>query len=314
MKHLEKTITDPDTGEVVCLCCARVVEIQNVVVQEDVNLEEANDKRQHGSSQITLHDKGLHTKLEYNTDHAGKRITDENKIKQLRKWQQRIVTSSPMDRRLYNALRHHQRILDYLQIPRPIAITSTEILRSAIKQGNTKGFAYDYLCAAAIYWAYKQRSVSANIPLIMGKLKLRRSTFMKYCGKLNERLDLKATDQTKDRIFVIITRFANELKLSLKITKTAGILLDLTRKMEPLIVGGRDPKGIAAALLYLSIKYHAKNRNYFDAYQEEIAEASKVTAVTIRNRVKDLQLVYEKFIMLQQAKVQIAAYRKEAER
>jgi transcription initiation factor TFIIB len=47
---------------------------------------------------------------------------------------------------------------------------------------------------------------------------------------------------------------------------------------------GKDPKGIAAAAIYIATKISNENRT-----QKEISNLAKVTEVTLRMRVKDLQ-------------------------
>ena len=48
---------------------------------------------------------------------------------------------------------------------------------------------------------------------------------------------------------------------------------------------GKDPKGIAAAAIYIASKICNENRT-----QKEISKLAKVTEVTLRMRVKDLQM------------------------
>jgi transcription initiation factor TFIIB len=56
-----------------------------------------------------------------------------------------------------------------------------------------------------------------------------------------------------------------------------------TTKDEILLSAGKDPMGFAAIILYLSCLTSGEDRT-----QVQIAHASGVTEVTIRNRCKDL--------------------------
>ena len=49
---------------------------------------------------------------------------------------------------------------------------------------------------------------------------------------------------------------------------------------------GKDPRGIAAAALYMACKANDEKRT-----QKGIAEAAGSTEVTLRNRLKDLEVI-----------------------
>ena len=51
---------------------------------------------------------------------------------------------------------------------------------------------------------------------------------------------------------------------------------------------GKDPRGIAAAALYLACKIRDER-----CTQKDIAEAAGITEVTLRNRLKDLEKVID---------------------
>lgn len=85
----------------------------------------------------------------------------------------------------------------------------------------------------------------------------------------------------------LIFLFGNRLGLPEDIKIKALSLLKVTAKKGlPLI--GKDPKGLAYAMLYLVTK-----NTKFKKTQVEIAQAVKVTEVTIRSRLKDLKVVID---------------------
>jgi transcription initiation factor TFIIIB Brf1 subunit/transcription initiation factor TFIIB len=51
-----------------------------------------------------------------------------------------------------------------------------------------------------------------------------------------------------------------------------------------LLIEGKDPKGLAAAAIYISANYHKQPRT-----QHKIAQVSHVTEVTLRCRARDLK-------------------------
>ena len=78
-----------------------------------------------------------------------------------------------------------------------------------------------------------------------------------------------------------IVKVANKLGLSEKTKHKAMNLMTYAIKME--INAGKIPMGLAATVLYASCMKTGENVS-----QTNIAEASGVTEVTIRNRFKDL--------------------------
>ncbi len=80
-----------------------------------------------------------------------------------------------------------------------------------------------------------------------------------------------------------VDKFNDELGLSMKVRNVA-VKLIISSKERGFNTAGKDPKGIAAAAIYLGSKICNENRT-----QKEISKLAKVTEVTLRMRVKDLQ-------------------------
>jgi transcription initiation factor TFIIB len=84
-----------------------------------------------------------------------------------------------------------------------------------------------------------------------------------------------------------IAKVANNANLTEKTKRKAmSIMNDLTTtKNETLLLSaGKDPMGFAATILYMSCLKTGEERT-----QTQVAHASGVTEVTIRNRFKDLK-------------------------
>lgn len=80
----------------------------------------------------------------------------------------------------------------------------------------------------------------------------------------------------------LIYRFGNELQLSMPIQQKAKRLL-FTAKKSGMMRIGKDPKGIAAAVLYLAAKDTEEKRT-----QSAIASIARITEVTLRTRAKQI--------------------------
>ncbi len=81
----------------------------------------------------------------------------------------------------------------------------------------------------------------------------------------------------------LVYRFGNDLNLSIGLQKSAAKLLtDASRN--GLLRMGKDPKGLAAAAIYLVCR-NSKERKT----QTQIAEVSRITEVTLRTRAKQIK-------------------------
>ncbi|MGC2425809.1 MAG: transcription initiation factor IIB, partial [Nitrososphaeraceae archaeon] len=79
-----------------------------------------------------------------------------------------------------------------------------------------------------------------------------------------------------------IARVANKSNLSEKTKRQAADIMNNITKRE--LSAGKDPMGLAASVLYLASLNTGENIT-----QTDIADAARVTEVTIRNRVKELK-------------------------
>ena len=79
----------------------------------------------------------------------------------------------------------------------------------------------------------------------------------------------------------MISRIGGELKISNKIEQDAKKLVEKAKSLNLLV--GKDPKGIAAAAIYIASIQNGQRRS-----QTSVAKAANVTEVTLRNRYKEL--------------------------
>ncbi len=81
----------------------------------------------------------------------------------------------------------------------------------------------------------------------------------------------------------LVFRFGNELNLSIAVQKSAAQLL-MDASKNGLKRMGKDPKGLAAAALYMAAKGTKERKT-----QTQIAEVARVTEVTLRTRAKQIK-------------------------
>ncbi len=81
----------------------------------------------------------------------------------------------------------------------------------------------------------------------------------------------------------LVYRFGNELKLSMAIQTQAADYILISKK-NGLKSMGKDPKGLAAAAIYMACKNGNEKRT-----QAQIADVARITEVTLRTRVKQIR-------------------------
>ena len=93
------------------------------------------------------------------------------------------------------------------------------------------------------------------------------------------KLNLKVQHFTPDKY---VDRFNSELRLSMQCRNIAVKIIEIASE-NGFNSAGKDPKGIAAAAIYIGSRSCNENRT-----QKEISKLARVTEVTLRMRVKDL--------------------------
>ena len=206
----------------------------------------------------------------------------KSKFNRLAKIHRSLTTS--YERNLWIALPNLQRLQKKLSIPDPVAEDALRIYTLTVKKKLTMGRSIDTLLSASIFAALRVHGIprtaeeiskAAQIPK-KKVIKSFRLILMEVLPKLN----MKVQHFTADRY---VDKFNEELKLSMK-CRNIAVKLILKAKESGFNSAGKDPKGIAAAAIYVGSKICNENRT-----QREISQLARVTEVTLRMRVKDLQ-------------------------
>jgi len=145
------------------------------------------------------------------------------------------------------------------------------------------GSSIDTLLAASIFCALRVHGIPRTVEEItkvaqIPKKKVTKS-YRLILMEVLPHLNLKVQHFTADRY---VDKFYDELKLSMKCRNISVKLIEKANQ-QGFNSAGKDPKGIAAAAIYIGSKLCNENRT-----QKEISYLARVTEVTLRMRVKDL--------------------------
>jgi transcription initiation factor TFIIB len=146
------------------------------------------------------------------------------------------------------------------------------------------GRSIDTLLAASIFAALRIHDVPRTLEEIteIGELNKKNvvKAFRLILMKILPQLNLKVQHFGPTRY---VDKFTEELATSMNVRNAAVQLLDLAKK-NGLPMEGKDPKGLAAAAIYLAGLELGEKKT-----QNEIAKLSRITEVTLRMRVKELK-------------------------
>ncbi|TXT60820.1 MAG: Transcription initiation factor IIB [Promethearchaeota archaeon] len=227
---------------------------------------------------------GPRTVIRGNKDAYGSLLSPKYKSKfhRLGKIHRSLTTS--FERNLWIALPNLQRLQKQLKLPDYVAEDSIRIYTQTVKEKLTMGRSIDMLLAASIYAAIRVHGVPRTIEELVEVSQVKKKKLLKsfrlICLEIMPKFNLKIKRMTPSNY---VNKFGEELQLSMKCRKQSIDLIDKVKK-QGFFFSGKDPKGIAAAALYICSKLFNEHRT-----QKEISTLANITEVTLRARVKDFK-------------------------
>ncbi len=274
-------ITEQD-GFYVCLNCGCVFSrILDTSPRRAFTAEEIQNRK---SNERVYSPIGPRTIIRGSRDARGTLLTPKYKSKfnRLAKIHRSLTTS--YERNLWIALPNLQRLQKRLGIPDTVAEDALRIYTQTVKKKLTMGRSIDTLLSASIFAALRIHGIPRTVEEITKVAQIPKKKVIKsyrlILMEILPELNLKVQHFSADRY---VDKFNDELGLSMKVRNIA-VKLIISAKEHGFNTAGKDPKGIAAAAIYLGSKICNENRT-----QKEISKLAMVTEVTLRMRVKDLQ-------------------------
>ena len=282
----KKTITDSESGEVVCNNCGRVLSdmLPETGPEWRTFAADETDKRARTGMPESLarHDMGLSTIIgRADRDASGNKLDPAMRIRmnRLATWDIRSQFHTSKDRSLSQAFFQLDVLKDKLGLSDGIVEKTAYIYRKALSNNLTRGRTISGVLSAAVYIACREMGAHRTLDDIAMACNVRRKELSRDFRILHSRLDLKIPQQDPMKC---IAKVANKVKLSEKTKRKAAEIMSNVMKEE--ISAGKDPMGMAASVLYLSCIKSGEAVS-----QMSIARAAGVTEVTVRNRSKDLK-------------------------
>jgi transcription initiation factor TFIIB len=281
---------DGTRGETICTTCGCVLNEHVLDTGPEwraFTAEERNARARTGSPvTFTMADKGLATTIGWSDrDANGRSIAASSRaaIYRMRKWQIRTLVHSSQHRNLSIALSEMDRLTSQLGIPNETKETAALIYRKALSRRLVRGRSIEGMVAATIYLSCRIHKIPRQLDEIVEEARVNRKELGQCVRLVLRNVPMKVPIPSANDL---MPRISADLSLEGRTVRCAMDIINQARKRG--LTAGKDPGGLAAAALYIAGIIEDDRRT-----QREIAEASNVTEVTVRNRYKDLAVSLE---------------------
>lgn len=276
-------IRDQEAGEEVCAKCGLVI---NSIVDSGAEwrtFEFSEIGRSRAGQAITpsIWDQGLSTSFNCLRDGTGKPLNLKaiDKMYRLKKYDNRSKVNDTQARNLSIAMPELSRLSAAIHLPENAKNHAATLYRKALNKDMIRGRSIDSFVAACIYATCRMQGIPRPLKMITAESHRDFGEVSRIYRLLLKDLGLK---MPLNESMKFVPSIASKLNLK-RVTEQVAvdILRDAKEKQE---LSGKEPRGLAAAALYLSCQKNCEKRT-----QKEVAEAAGTTEVTLRNRVKGLE-------------------------
>jgi len=282
-----RIVTDSESGEIICSICGIVIsdKVPDMTRPEwgAFGAEEIHDKHRTGIlTSLARFDMGLSTTIGRTNRDASGNILDaamRSRMQRLRTWDIRSYVHASADKNRKQAFTQLSILKDKLNLSDAVIEKTAYIYRKAQQRQLIRGRTISGVLAAAVYIAYRELGTPRTLNDIATVNNMKRKELARNYRLLYFELDLRTPiiDPMK-----CIVKVANKANLTESTKRQAlDIMKEVTKKE---ISAGKDPMGLAAAILYISCLKTGENIT-----QTVIAHASGKTEVTLRNRYTELK-------------------------
>ena len=281
----KKIIQDGGSGEIVCTDCGLVVSevaINTGPEWRAYNIMQSENRTRIGLPlRFSLLDKGLSTTFRpLGADASGRRTNGTTRFEMYRlmRWH-RMSNFSNHEKNLSKAMLELDRLCYGLNLPKMVKEEAAIIYRKAIKKGLAHGRSISSLTAASLFTACRINQIPRALEEVSHHSPVDKWKIARYYRMLLREMSLRVP---APKAKYGVSKIASEAGLS---EKTQRMAIDIMGEAERLkITVGKSPMGMAGAALFMACMMNGETRT-----KKMLAEASGVTAVTIRNLYKLLR-------------------------
>ena len=284
-------VTDAVTGEITCGNCG-VVLSENAIDFGPENASQTMDGQQNNvragqKISLKMADMGLSTIMESkDRDSTGRPLSAENKrmFYRLRMWDRN--SRSVLAKQSYiKAFTFLDGLRSKLGLPEHVVEKSAYLFRKVEQEKLLYGRTNKSVLCAVVYIACRLTDTPRTLANIADAAGIKKKALQRVYRTLYVNLDdVHSLSYSPCEFIECISSKAN---VSEKTKRDARKILEFGQKRG--MTSGKHPMSMAAAAVYLAVQ-----DNHENVSQTRIAQISGISAVTIRNRVKELEMAQRK--------------------
>ncbi|QUC63987.1 transcription factor TFIIB [Nitrosopumilus sp. K4] len=280
-----RIVTDFDTGEIACQNCGAVSPEKAVALgPENTGLtkeEYLTSFRAGRKISLKMADMGLPTIIESkDKDATGKSLSRENRkmFYRLRIWDRNSRSANTV-KSLQKAFLLLDGIKTKLAIPESVVEQTAYIFRKISAKKILSGRSTSSILCATVYIACRLTNTPRTLQDIANAGNIRRKNLQKTYRFLVKELEIYPEAYNPHEF---VSRISKAIKISEKTERLAFRIVTLAEKEG--ISTSKNPMAIAAAAVHV-----AAQKNKEKASQVKISQTSGISAVTIRDRTKEIK-------------------------
>ncbi len=281
----DNMITDANTGEIACSNCGAVSLEQIIDAAAEFSGFSSeyyqNNSRVGMKTSLKMADRGLSTIMEsQDKDSSGKRLSNENRrmFYRLRMWD-RNSRSSISVKSFQKAFTLLDGISSKLALPESVVEETAYLFRKIAAKKILAGRSTSAVLCATTYMTCRLTDTPRTLQDIANAGNLKKKNLQRVYRFIMKELELYPETYNP---MEFVTRVAKEVGLSEKTERLAFKILTICEKNN--ISTSKNPMAMAAAAINL-----ASGINSEKVTQLKISEASGISAVTIRDRSKEIK-------------------------
>jgi len=275
-----------EDGSVVCTRCGSVIErTMHSISVRAYTREEVEKRVQDAPLWRSFGPRTLLGKAGSHTDIKGTPMKSDVKtlFNRLTKINNSLISS--IERNFWDAKPQMKMACSKLNIPTYIRETAWRIYQLCAKKKLTMGRSIVGFIAGALYIAIRVHEFPRLLDEVVEATIAPRRTIHKAMGLIIKDIlpDMGLKYKPIEPI-QLVYRFGSDLYLPMEIQQLAARILETSFRNGYSRVG-KDPRGVASAVLYLA----SKSDHHYRKTQSEVCAVSKITEVTLRTRVADIR-------------------------
>ncbi|WP_257301066.1 transcription initiation factor IIB family protein [Haloarchaeobius sp. FL176] len=272
-----------DSTERTCEDCGLVVRERQIDRGPEWGSYNEDTQRRTGAPlTASRHDRGLSTKIGYQSDSKGLSTRKRRQLSRLRREHSRGRCETKADRNLMHGFTEIRRIAGALGLGDSIRDQACSLFRTAQSESLLRGRSIEGIAAACVYAVARCNGLPRTLEEVASVARVEEDRIQSGYKTLNVELGLPTKPMTPSEF---VPRLASNLDVPDRLQRRA---LELAHDAERAgVTNGVQPSGFAAACLYV-----AGQRSKW-LTQREVAAAADTSTATVRNHRERLGALAE---------------------